>query len=267
MDGEKHAHALQQVVTSPDRARRLVRNYQSDGYDLIKAYGYLDGDVFKAIMSEAKTLNMPVAMHGPNPVDNLPLQSNQGLQSLEHVEDISQGPLNFSFDRQTLEEWVKEFKMIQPVVTPTLATFDHLTQLSEHKNTFVASLPLETLNPLYKAINSHFEVKRWLGANEEQTQWNKKEQAFLLEIVKLLDDEDIVLLVGSDAGTLYMPPGVSTHREMALMVEAGLTPLTVIQAATANAARALGVDDRYGTIEVGKVADLLIVGSSSLSEI
>jgi len=267
LDGEKYAHALQQVVTSPEEARELVKNYQRAGFDLIKVYGYLDARVFEAIVDEAKKLSMPVAKHGPNPVAGLALESNRGLQSLEHVEDIFQGPLNYKFDREALVQWIGQFKEIEVAVTPTLATFDHLTRLSEQKMEFVESLPLNTLNPLYKMINGEFEVSRWLAANEKQIQWNKKEAAFLLEIVKELDDQGIKLLVGSDAGTLYMPPGLSTHREMALMLKAGLSPLTVLRAGTINAAESLAIDQRFGSIEVGKVADLVVVTHNPLDDL
>ena len=73
--------------------------------------------------------------------------------------------------------------------------------------------------------------------------------------------------MGSDAGTLYLPPGISTHDEMALMIRAGLTPRTILAAATINAVETLGVADRYGSIEVGKVADLVLTGSNPLDDL
>ncbi|MDG1890733.1 MAG: amidohydrolase family protein [Verrucomicrobiota bacterium] len=157
--------------------------------------------------------------------------------------------------------WKKE---LDPVVTPTLGTFHHLTQLSLHKQAFVDHLPMQTLNPLYRRINKAFEVKRWIHATEEQSDWNQKEEAFLMHIVKVLDDEGVRLLVGSDAGTLYMPPGTSTHREMQLMVEAGLSEATVLKAATFNAAHTLGIQDQFGTIELGEMADLVLVRANPL---
>jgi hypothetical protein len=267
LDGEKYAHALQQVVTSPAEARRLVREYQGDGYDLIKAYGYLDAAVFEAIMDEAEVLGIPVAKHGPNPVSGATIESNRGAQSLEHAEDIFQGPLNFEYDHDELVIWITGLKEINPVVTPTLATFNHLTLLSEQKEAFIEDLPLDTLNPLYRAINREFEVSRWLAANDAQIQWNKAEEVHLLEIVKELDNQGIKLLVGSDAGTLYMPPGESTHREMALMLKAGLSPTTVLQAATINAAETLGIDSQYGSVEAGKIADLMVVAENPLLDL
>ncbi len=267
LDGEKYAHALQQVVASTEKARDLVGRYQKAGYDFIKAYGYLDKEVFSAIRKEALRLNFPIAKHGPNPISGLSLQSNRGLQSLEHVEDIFQGPLNFSFDREKMVSWVSELKKIDPTITPTLATFHHLTQLSHKKEAFVDSLPLNTLSPLYRMINREFAVKRWLGASQEQAEWNSREEAFLFEIVKEMDRQELTLLVGSDGGTLYMPPGLSTHLEIELLVKAGVSPMKVLQAATINAATALGVADKTGSIDVGRAADLLILAENPMENI
>jgi hypothetical protein len=267
LDGEKHAHALQQVVTDPEKARQLVRRYDQDGYDLIKAYGYLAPPVFEAIVDEASRLGIPVAKHGPNPIEGLPLSSNQGLQSLEHVEDILQGALAFDFEPEPLGQWLAELKTIDPVVVPTLATFDHLTQLSERKELFIDGLPLDTLNPLYRTLLGEFSVKRWLGADAGVAQWNRKCRDYLLRVVKRLDEEGIRLAVGSDAGTMYMSPGSSTHLEMALMVEAGLSRAAVLRAATLNAAETLGIDERYGTAEAGRVADLVVVDANPLEDL
>lgn len=267
LDGEKYAHALQQVVTSPAKARELVRRYKSDGYNLIKAYGYLDKEVFAAIVDEAGQLDFPVTKHGPNPVEGLPLQSNSGLQSLEHVEDIFQGPLDFSFDQDSMADWINELKTIDPFVTPTLATFHHLTRLSRGKQAYVDSLPLNTLNPLYRMLLGEFAVKRWLAASPEQADWNEKEQQFLFDIVRELDSQGISLLVGSDGGTMYMPAGLSTHLEIELMAKAGIAPLTVLQAATLNAATAMGIGDDYGSIATGKIADLVVVNDNPLQNL
>lgn len=267
LDGEKYSHILQQVVTSPAEARALVRQYKRDGYDLIKAYGYLDKDVFTAITEEAERLNFAIAKHGPNAIAGLPLSSNNNLQSLEHVEDIFQGPLNFSFDEITLDNWLNEFKQLQPTITPTLATFAHLTEISEHKQTFINSLPLDTLNPLYRMMYKEATVKRWLNASKEQSDWNIKELAFLKTIVKKLDEQKITMLVGSDGGTMYMPAGLSTYQEIALMAESGLATKTVLQAATINAATAMAIDADYGSIEPGKVADLVILSANPIENL
>ncbi len=267
LDGEKYAHALQQVVVSPERARELVKKYHRDGYDLIKAYGYLDKEVFLAITAQARALDYPVAKHGPNPVEGLDLTANSGLQSLEHVEDIFQGPLDFSFDHDAMAAWVRDLQALEPSVTPTLATFHHLVELSRRKSDFVNTLPLDTLNPLYRALNREFTVNRWLSASTEQAEWNVKVEAFLMTIVAELDRQGVRLLVGSDGGTMYMPPGSSTLLEIELLARAGVPADRILQAATINAAAALGIDDDYGAVAAGRIADLVVVRANPLQDL
>ena len=64
-----------------------------------------------------------------------------------------------------------------------------------------------------------------------------------------------------------MPAGPSTHLEIELLEKAGVTPLAIIQAATINAATALNIEDQYGSIQVGKVADLLISKNNPLKDL
>jgi imidazolonepropionase-like amidohydrolase len=62
-------------------------------------------------------------------------------------------------------------------------------------------------------------------------------------------------------------PGLGLHRELALMVEAGLTPMEALQTATRNAAQFLGKLDSQGTIERGKIADLVLLDADPLQDI
>ena len=69
------------------------------------------------------------------------------------------------------------------------------------------------------------------------------------------------------AGTDQAVPGHSLHREIELYVEAGMTPLEAIQAATIVPARVMGLDKELGTIEVGKRADLIVLSGNPLDSI
>jgi imidazolonepropionase-like amidohydrolase len=69
------------------------------------------------------------------------------------------------------------------------------------------------------------------------------------------------------AGTDQAIPGYSLHREMEFYVEAGLTPLEAVQAATIVAARALGVEQESGTREAGKRGDVLLLNADPLADI
>jgi imidazolonepropionase-like amidohydrolase len=75
------------------------------------------------------------------------------------------------------------------------------------------------------------------------------------------------ILAGSDAPTSKAVPGESLHEELAELVEAGLTPMQALQAATRSPAKFLGVLDSLGTVERGKVADLVLLDANPLLDI
>ena len=75
------------------------------------------------------------------------------------------------------------------------------------------------------------------------------------------------ILAGTDASWYYCPPGFSLHDELALLVEAGLPPMAALQASTSNAARFMGQLDSRGTIETGKIADLVLLERNPLADI
>jgi imidazolonepropionase-like amidohydrolase len=83
----------------------------------------------------------------------------------------------------------------------------------------------------------------------------------------MLHERGVPIAVGTDTGNPYVFPGYSVHQELALLVEAGLTPMEAITAATRRAAEMLGEEDEFGTIEPGKRADLLILGANPLEDI
>ncbi|AFU98350.1 amidohydrolase family protein [Simiduia agarivorans] len=266
LDGPDYAHALQEVITTPAQARARVERYQREGWDLIKAYGYLAPDVLAALVARAAELGLPVAKHAPHNGEG-DLSPLQGLQSLEHVEDIFQGPLNYTFDDARLANFIGTLRQVDSYVTPTLATFNHLTLLSEHKQAFVAGLPTRFLNPFFTWLNYEFASKRWLQADQAQAEWNRREHDYLLHITRQLHLAGIRLLVGSDAGTFYMVAGDSTHREMRLLQTAGLPPAAVLRAATLTPAQALGIDADYGLVAAGKVADLVLTRANPLADV
>ena len=74
-------------------------------------------------------------------------------------------------------------------------------------------------------------------------------------------------MAGTDVGLPNLFPGFSFHDELALLVEAGLTPFEALQAATRNAAEGMGLGGNVGTIEVGKLADLVLLDADPLTAI
>ena len=75
------------------------------------------------------------------------------------------------------------------------------------------------------------------------------------------------LIAGTDMGAVYVIPGFSMHDELELMVEAGLSTLTVLQSATINPVKFLGKEKDLGAIEKGKLADLVLLDANPLESI
>ena len=91
----------------------------------------------------------------------------------------------------------------------------------------------------------------------------------MLELVELYKaGGENLLVVGTDEPVyVTLLPGFAFHRELMAMVHAGLPPLAVLKAATINGANALGVGDKLGSIETGKLADLVIVRGDPTTDI
>src|SRR5207248_212501 len=88
-----------------------------------------------------------------------------------------------------------------------------------------------------------------------------------LENVKRAKQAGVPLLVGTGAGMTLVFAGPAMHRELELLVKAGLTPAEALQAATVNSARAMGRDKEIGDIAVGKRADFVLLNGDPLQDI
>ncbi len=97
---------------------------------------------------------------------------------------------------------------------------------------------------------------------ERQTRFQRQ-----MELVDRMHHEGIGLLAGTDAILPQVYPGFSLHDELGLLVKAGLSPLAALQTATLNPARFLGLEKTLGTVEKGKLADLVLLEANPLADI
>jgi imidazolonepropionase-like amidohydrolase len=87
------------------------------------------------------------------------------------------------------------------------------------------------------------------------------------QVVRNMDRSGVPLMAGTDAMNPYCFPGFSLHDELALLVDSGLTPLAALQATTLNPARFLGRTTELGTVEPGKIANLVLLRADPLANI
>ncbi len=191
----------------------------------------------------------------------------RGLQSLEHVEDIYQGPLNYEFAPERLPAIAHELSETQVPVTPTLNAFYQLTMLSVEKELFLESIPTDYTSSIIAFEEKRNQVKRWLASTESMATHNQKTLKFLQLVTRVFNDSGITMLVGSDSGVLLSPHGLATHNEIRLMHDAGLSTFEVLAAATVNPAKALELENRIGKVSEGFDADFIFSLTSPIDDL
>jgi len=120
-------------------------------------------------------------------------------------------------------------------------------------------------NDMEEVKNPAFQEK---VRNSEEAQLTKKALQQGSRNVKLLSDGGVTIAMGTDSGAVVGRwQGYNEHRELELMVKAGLTPMQGLVAATGGAARAMKLDQQLGTLQVGKWADFIVLGANPLTDI
>lgn len=254
-------------ATSEKEARALVNKAHQLGYDLIKAYGSLNQSALEGLLDEANKVGIPVAKHGPHPAPNMGWKKLHKIQSLEHTEDIYQGPLKHSFNKQELTGALNKISQTHTPITPTLNIYWQLTMLSADKQAFVDQLPEGYISPIIAYEDNNNQVQRWLTSSPEMAAHNQKTLAFLKHITGQLDKSGIEILVGSDAGVLLSPFGLATLNEMKLLEQSGLSRIDVIRSATLLPAKALAKENQLGQIKQGLRADMVLLAANPLESL
>jgi imidazolonepropionase-like amidohydrolase len=147
---------------------------------------------------------------------------------------------------------------------PTLVTFEAMFRGNDPA--ILASPDLATAPA---ALLRNWREDFQLSAGWSQKDFTEATAAWptVLKFTKLLYDRGVFLTVGTDTPNPWAAPGTSFHRELELYVNAGIPPLQVLRLATQSGAKALGIADRVGTIQVGKIADLVLLDADPLADI
>jgi imidazolonepropionase-like amidohydrolase len=136
------------------------------------------------------------------------------------------------------------------------------TEVKEMMNTLVENhVPVDPTLSIYEAM---LEDDGYGGILDRQNQlrWAK-----VLQLTKIMYDNGVQILSGTDIPNFGLVPGASLHHELELLAEAGIKPLEVIEIATSNGAKALGIGDISGTIQSGKQADIIVLSANPIQNI
>ena len=139
------------------------------------------------------------------------------------------------------------------------------TEFEEMINALVENdIPVDPTLSIYEAMLKEENDGNDYGFSDPQNQlrWAK-----VLQLTKIMYDNGVQILSGSDIPNFELVPGASLHNELELLAEAGIRPLEVIEIATNNGAKALGIDDITGTIQSGKQADMIVLSANPIQNI
>jgi hypothetical protein len=277
------------IIRTPDEAAAIVERLKRADVDCIKLNENFEGDLFSAIARAAQGAGLRVISHSWNVSDSV----RWGIGGVEHMEGIALATatsarakeaigrmhLEAGHKNTALYQWmepaefdrvVRELVERRVFVNPTLAfEWKALTPRSrahEQEDERLFRMPALAYVPLDDRLvilgQYHWADGRPAEETRQFRDGYRKVQQFLARFVQAGGK----VYAGTDSSAATTP-GLSLHHEMELLVDAGLTPIQAIMTATSNAAELLGLERRIGTVERGKVADLVLVDANPLQDI
>ena len=284
IDGARPTYPNATAVSTADQARRAVDLRAVAGVDYLKIYTKITPALLRPLMDEAGKLRLDVAAH-LGKTDAL-TAARAGVASLEHMAGVVQAASgspsyaaahdNFlagwtaeekgwaSLDSAAVARTARALAQTQVTIVPTLVVHEMLSRLDN---------PILLERPGMEDVPNNAESVRSVPSLLRRTGWRSSDfEAFRRsrrrqdQFVREFKRAGGAIAAGSDAANQLLIPGYSLHEEIALLVEAGLTPLEAITAATRRGAQLLHADS-LGILTPGKVADLVILNGNPTSNI
>jgi imidazolonepropionase-like amidohydrolase len=298
IDGPKPFWPGSISVSTEAQAREAVDQAKQRGADFVKVNSFLPREEYFAIADEAKKQNIAFAGHLPLAV-SAEEASDAGQKSFEHLlgilsacstrsaelADAARADLADDLAATRPAFWGARTKALRQLMLDTyspekaaalFATFNRngtwqcptltllrTTAFAENPSSFTNDPRLKYIPPRMKADWNPPGIAQDYG----NPAFAEKEFQKDLEVVGAMQKAGVGILAGTDTSNPFCMPGFSLHDELGLLVKAGLTPMEALQTATLNPARFLGAEKDFGTVEKGKVADLVLLDANPLDDI
>ena len=272
------------VVRTPEEARKAVRELVDKGVDGLKFYERLTPELAKAAAGEAHRHGKPVLGHSLD----IFASAEAGYQSVEHSWAVAFTSVEDPEERRNLDAARESGKLSNMELYSHMQPerFDRIIQVMVENNLHwspTTATLFRLLSPrseemkrreaaIFNDPRFHYSSPRLAEGYESFEKATPEGRAKFLEGYRMVQDFMRRFVAaggkidsGSDPNTV--PPAYGLHVEIQLLVEAGLTPVQAIQTASLNVAQTWMKDTDYGSVEIGKVADLVIVGGDPLRDI
>ena len=260
IDGEGPAALGIVRASTPAEAAAVVQRYKANGFAQIKLYSSVKPAMVPVICAEAHRVGLPVTGHIPEGM-SLVQGVSAGMDQVNHISYVVRA-LRRNPDRSlilddTASTRVFNFlKAHHTVIDPTVGVYEMMFRSTKDDIT--------AIEPAYAQLPQSLQsLFRTMGAEPADAAKYAPYFASMPRLVKALFDHGIPVVAGTD----MVFPGTSLARELELYVQGGLTPMQALQTATIAAARAMQAEQRAGSLDAGKQADVVIIDGNPLQQI
>ncbi|MEM6683080.1 MAG: amidohydrolase family protein [Pseudomonadota bacterium] len=285
-------------VATPAQAAQRVDDLARAGVHFVKAYEMLAPEVFAAVAEQAAQQGLKVAAHVPLSM-SVEDAARAGADDLQHLRNLEmscaanaaelkvrrrvrltlrstdnpaklrqeihaeqRGPAVAAFNEQACQAMVDVLAVEQVFQTPTLT----VARIFTHK-LFVQDAYRQSFDLMPGPIAKVWRERSSALSNRPLDAATRSYDDFLIKVLNMVRARGVPIMAGTDAPIAFLTPGASLHAELALLVDAGLTPLEALKAATLTPAEFFGEDDVKGSIAPGMKADLVLLNANPLDDI
>ena len=247
-----------QNIRTPQIGDSVARAQKAAGYDLLKIQEGMPRAAYDVVVATARSVGIPFGGHIPDEVGLWhALAAKQG--TIDHLDNFLEAITRDS----TIAVIAAATKRAGVSVVPTMPLWEMLyippDSASVANRPDLKYMPKPTVANWFRSIGSGGRIQ----GDSARRAW----RATRMGMLTALHRAGVPILLGTDAPQVFSVPGFSIHREMATMVEAGMTPFEVLQSGSRNVAVHFGTLAETGTVEVGKRADLLLLDANPLTSV
>ncbi len=274
---------------TPEEMRRSVRAIKDKGADGVKIFG-LDRDLMKACVEEARALGLRVAHHAAVEETDAWDDAAFGVSTIEHWYGIPDAALNGSQNFPPTYNYTNESdrfryagrlfreadpeklsRVLDALIAKGTAWIPTFVIYEANRDLLRAQNQPWFKDYLHPALEGYFRPNpanhgsfHFNWSTTDEVFWKENYQLWMKAVREFARRGGLVG-AGDDAGFIYEMYGFSFIRELELLQEAGFQPIDVLQCATGNNARLLGLDDQLGRVRPGWLADLVLVDENPLA--